>query len=84
MNTGIDDEGARILSSGLNENCSLRELNLEANKKITAVGWCDIFSALKNQHCKLEKLILSRNCIDGSAALSLKSVLIANCTVNAV
>jgi hypothetical protein len=38
--TGIDDEGARILSSGLNENSSLRELNLEANKKITAVGWC--------------------------------------------
>ena len=82
--TGIDDEGARILSSGLNENSSLRELNLEANKKITAVGWCDIFSALKNRHCTLEKLILSQNCIDGSAALSLKSVLIANCTVNAV
>jgi hypothetical protein len=79
--TGIDDEGARILSSGLNENSSLRELNLGANEKITAVGWCVIFSSI---NCKLEKLLLSSNCIDGSAALSLKSVLIANCTVNAV
>lgn len=79
--TGIDDEGVRILSSGLNENSYLRELNLEANKKITAVGWCDIFCTI---NCKLEKLLLSSNCIDGSAALSLKSVLIANCTVNAV
>ena len=81
----IDNEGAMILSSALNGNNAIREFKLCNNlHNITEIGWRSIFNALKSPHCCVEKLNLSQNCINETAALSLHDALSNNTTIKAL
>ena len=55
-NNGIDDEGAVILASALDGNCTLRKLHL-----ITKRGWRAIFTLLQSPQSSLENIYVSRN-----------------------
>jgi len=70
----IDDEGARILSSGLNGNNSLTDLALSGSL-IGQPGWQSIFDTLKNPNCRLENLYLKSSSLDNSLAVYLADAL---------
>jgi hypothetical protein len=69
----IDDEMANILSSGLNGNGTLTELDISSpfghrsTRKFTALGWKTIFVSLKSPACMIHTLNLSNNHISDTA-----------------
>ena len=69
FNINIDDELTSILSSGLNGNSSLRELDLGCspnhNHNLTEVGWQTIIDVFKSPTCSLKNLNLSGYYIKG-------------------
>jgi len=62
--SNIDDEIATILSSGLNGNGTLTELDLSGSlecTRLTAIGWQAIFEQLKSASCMINTLNLGSN-----------------------
>ena len=76
----VDDEEARILSSGLNENNSLTDLTLSGNH-IGQRGWQSLFDVLKSPNCSLENLDLHASSLDNSLAIYLADALHNNSTI---
>jgi Ran GTPase-activating protein (RanGAP) involved in mRNA processing and transport len=76
----VDDEEARVLSSGLNENNSLTDLTLSGNH-IGQRGWKALFDVLKNTNCRLENLDIQASSLDDSLAIYLADALQNNSTL---
>ena len=80
----IDDEMANILSSGLNGNGTLTELDLSGSlgcTRLTAIGWHAIFDPLKSATCMINTLNLGSNHISDTAVPSIISALSNNATI---
>jgi len=83
----MDDELAKILSSGLNRNGTLTELDLSGSlgctrlTRLTAIGWHAIFDALKSATCVINTLNLGSNHISDTALPPLMSALSNNNTI---
>ena len=71
----LDDGGANILSAGLNDNRTLRHLDLGGNPNVTQSGWQAIFASLQMTCFSLENLHLEGNDVNDAATLSLSSAL---------
>jgi Ran GTPase-activating protein (RanGAP) involved in mRNA processing and transport len=86
----IDDEMANILSSGLNGNGTLTELDIlfpcghRSTRKFTALGWKTIFVSLKSPACMINTLNLSHNHICDTALPFLVSALSYKNTIKAL
>jgi hypothetical protein len=83
----IDDEIANILSTGLNGNGTLTELNLRGSLNcthLTAIGWQIIFDQLKSPACMIHTLNLGYNHIHDTSLPSLMSALSNNNTIKDV
>jgi hypothetical protein len=82
----IDDNTANIISSGLNGNNTLIELDLsyltlDDSQQFTAFGWNAIFGRLNTANCRIQKLGLHYNYICDSSTPSLVSALSNNTTL---
>jgi hypothetical protein len=82
----IDDNTANIISSGLNGNNTLIELDLsylisDDSQQFTAFGWNAIFGRLNTANCRIQKLDLHYNYICDSSTPSLMSALRNNTTL---
>jgi hypothetical protein len=83
----LDDELANILSSGLNGNGTLTELDLSGSlgctrlTRLTAIGWQAIFGPLKSSTCMISTLNLGSNHISDTALPSIMSALSNNVTI---
>ena len=63
MDTGMNDKQAITLANGMRGNNSLKELELGDNC-ITRTGWLEVFAALGNPSCALEKIGVCNNRIN--------------------
>jgi Ran GTPase-activating protein (RanGAP) involved in mRNA processing and transport len=79
--SGIDDEAAVVLATGLTENRMLEELNLNGNRNISQQGWQAIFGVLQIPSCRLEGLSLDSNTINDAAVIYLSNALVGNSTL---
>ena len=82
--SNIDDEIAKILSSGLNGNGTLTELDLSGSlgcTRLTAIGWHAIFDPLKSATCMINTLNLGSNNISETLLPFLMSALSNNKTI---
>jgi hypothetical protein len=83
----LDDELANILSSGLNGNGTLTELDLSGSlgctrlTRLTAIGWQAIFGLLNSATCMINTLNLGSNHISDTALPSIMSALSNNATI---
>jgi hypothetical protein len=80
----MDDELAKILSSGLNRNGTLTELDLSGSlgcTRLTAIGWHAIIDPLKSATCMINTLNLGSNHISDTAVPSIISALSNNATM---
>ena len=58
----IDDEGAKVIATGLAGNSSLEMLDMNANNRITSIGLCAFFDTLfENKHSAMLELQFREN-----------------------
>ena len=78
----LDDTEAAVLSTGMADNTTLKEINLSNNSNITQAGWEALFDHLNySASCRLEMIKLEGNVINDAAAQCLSTALDVNTTI---
>jgi Ran GTPase-activating protein (RanGAP) involved in mRNA processing and transport len=67
----IVDAGATEIADALANNSTLKKLDMQYNRQITAAGWVSFFNRLIHLSCSLEELILHCNIINNQGAAKL-------------
>jgi hypothetical protein len=78
----VNEEGARVLASGLARNITLKELKIISSSKISENTWQTIFTAFST--CKVESLILYSNGLNDATLQSLSNALLHNTTLKSL
>ena len=77
----IGDAEANEIAGALAVNTSIRNLNMQSNRSITALGWVAFFNRLLDSTCSLKELHIGWNEIDDQGAASLVNLLASMSTL---